>query len=105
MANSVIFSVFFFPRKQDLTFHVCMKYQNLITRKNKKYFSILSADNFTQHAQLTVLRDNRKYNCNEAVMCYNFQNNSNAYMLGKNFSRQFEIFFKFFPIKQDLKFA
>ena len=55
--DKVMIFFFFLRRKQDLTFHanclqICMKCQNLNSGKNKKkYFSMSSAEIFTQSAK------------------------------------------------------
>ena len=40
-----------FPRKQVLTFQICMKYQKLFSGKNKKKYFKMSSENFTQSAK------------------------------------------------------
>ena len=48
----VILFFYYFPRKQDLTFHASMKCQILFPGENmKKYFKMSSAENFTQGAK------------------------------------------------------
>ena len=56
-----IFSYFFFPEKRlwyffawniKAFFVICMKYQSLFSGENKKkYFKMMSAGNFVQHAK------------------------------------------------------